>query len=202
MSDTSAVRQALRAALRSWAVTEVRGDQARVLPAPDLDALDECLSAADPGWSLQWACDSLSPPLVRARLSIGGAAREGLSGGHRLDDAKKLALADAFRYFGVSVAGEAPWVEYDPDDGPNTSELGSDPPAVATPVTPAAAPPRPSDPQMDKARAHIDTLMEQLRQNGKGKEALKLVLGGYGETLEESRAIYKELQALQRRAER
>ena len=42
-------------------------------------------------------------------------------------------------------------------------------------------------------------MLDQLRQNGKGSEALKIVLSGYGETLEESRAIYKELQALQRR---
>ncbi|WP_161882274.1 single-stranded DNA-binding protein [Deinococcus alpinitundrae] len=204
MSDApDAVREALRAALSAWAVAEVRGDQARVLPVPDLDTLAGCLTAADPTWGLSWACDSVSPPLVRARLSLGGAAREGLSGGHTLEDAKKLALADAFRYFGVSSTLEAPWVEYDPDDGPNVSELGSLGESPAAQQRGAAARPLPPqvplDPQLSSARAHIDTLMEQLREAGKGGEATRLLLRGYGETVAESRAIYKELQALQRR---
>lgn len=203
MSDSSAVRQALQAALSAWAVAEVRGDQARVLPVPDLDTLDAHLSAADSAWGLTWACDSASPPLVRARLSLGGVVREGLSGGHTLEDAKKLALADAFRYFGVSSTLEAPWVEYDPDDGPNVSELGDlngPPVAQLRDGSPRPLPPQvPLDPQLSKARAHIDTLMEQLREAGKGAEATRLLLRGYGETVDESRAIYKELQALQRR---
>ena len=41
--------------------------------------------------------------------------------------------------------------------------------------------------------------MEQLPDAGKGGAAAKLLLRGYGETVEESRDIYKELQALQRR---
>lgn len=204
MSDApDAVREALRAALSAWAVAEVRGDQARVLPVPDLDTLDARLSAADPAWGLTWACDAASPPLVRARLSLGGAVREGLSGGHTLEDAKKLALADAFRYFGVSSALEAPWVEYDPDDGANVSELGLGETEPVSPLQadkPRSLPPQvPLDPQLSKARAHIDTLMEQLREAGKGGEATRLLLRGYGETVDESRAIYKELQALQRR---
>ena len=194
--DPITLREVLRGLLSAWAVAEVRGDQARVLPVPDLDALDARLSALDPQWSLTWACDAASPPLIRARLSIGGAVREGLSGGHTLEDAKKLALADAFRYFGVASAGESPWVEYDPDDGANTAELGGAAPVEAAP---RPLPEAPRDPQMDKARAHIDTLMDQLRAEGKGGAAMKLLLRGYGETLDESRAIYKELQALQRR---
>ncbi|GAA4006315.1 hypothetical protein GCM10022631_17130 [Deinococcus rubellus] len=204
MSDaTDVVREALRAALSAWAVAEVRGDQARVLPVPDLDTLAEHLSAADAAWGLTWACDAAAPPLVRARLSLGGAVREGLSGGHSLEDAKKLALADAFRYFGVSSTLEAPWVEYDPDDGPNVSELGGLnelPTSQPRRDSPRPLPPQvPLDPQLSRARAHIDTLMEQLREAGKGGEATRLLLRGYGETVDESRAIYKELQALQRR---
>jgi hypothetical protein len=202
MSDPAAVREALRAALSAWAVAEVRGDQARVLPVPDLDALDARLGAADPAWSLSWKVESLNPPVVRAVLGLGGAVREGLSGGHSLDDARKLALADAFRFYGVASAGEAPWVEYDPDDGPNVSELSAGEPEGAPRPGPARPlPPQiPLDPQLSKARAHIDTLLEQLREGGRGKEAMKIVLRGYGETVEESRAIYKELQALQRQA--
>lgn len=202
MSDliATAVQEALRATLNTWAVSEVRGNQARVLPAPDFDALASHLNSVHPTWSLTWACDSVSPPIVRARLSFDGAVREGLSSGHTLEDAKKLALADAFRFFGVSSSLEAPWVEYDLEDGANTSELStlitqSLPAQSATPL-----PDLPKDPQMELARAHIDTLMEQLREQGKGGEALKLLMRGYGETLAESRAIYKELQALQRRS--
>ncbi|AZI42887.1 single-stranded DNA-binding protein [Deinococcus psychrotolerans] len=202
MSDSSAVVQlALRAALSGWAVSEVRGNQARVLPAPDLDTLSAHLAAVDPAWSLTWACESAAPFVVRARLTLGGAVREGLSSAQRLEDAKKLALADVFRYFGVYSALEAPWVDYDPEEGANTSELGAGDfgaeAQTARPVTPL--PSAPKDPQMESARAHIDTLMEQLRQGGKGGEAIKLLMRGYGETVEESRAIYKELQALQRR---
>ncbi|WP_293912749.1 single-stranded DNA-binding protein [Deinococcus sp.] len=204
MSDVALIREALRAALSAWAVAEVRGDQARVLPVPDLDTLDAHLSAADPTWSLSWKIESVSPPMVRAALGLGGAVREGLSGGHSFDDARKLALADAFRFYGVASAIEAPWVEYDPDDGPNVSELIGESSAGTTEHAPRPGPARPLppqvplDPQLSKARAHIDTLVEQLRDGGRGKEAMKIVLRGYGETVDESRAIYKELQALQR----
>ena len=51
---------------------------------------------------------------------------------------------------------------------------------------------------MDKARRHIDDLMEQIRAAGKGREVAHLTLRGYGESVEESRAIYKELQAILR----
>ncbi len=205
-ADKAALKAALRAALTSWAVTEVRGNQARVLPAPDLEMLEAHLSAADAAWTLAWACDSVVPPVVRARLGLGGVVREGLSAGPTLDDAKKLALADAFRYFGVAASGEAPWVEYDADEGANVSELnqdGAEPLSSTQAETPRPLPPQvPLDPQLSKARAHIDTLMEQLREAGKGGEATRLLLRGYGETVEESRAIYKELQAIQRRPER
>ena len=202
-ADKAALKAALRAALSAWAVAEVRGTQARVLPAPDLETLDAHLSAADPAWTLAWACDSVVPPVVRSRLGLGGVVREGLSAGHTLDDAKKLALADAFRLFGVASTLEAPWVDYDPEEGANLSELGpgdAEPPSPTRAETPRPLPPQvPLDPQLSKARAHIDTLMEQLREAGKGREATKLLLRGYGETVEESRDIYKELQALQRR---
>ena len=49
---------------------------------------------------------------------------------------------------------------------------------------------------MEKARDHINDLLEQLRALGRGKEATRFVMRGYGETVEESRAIYKEIQAV------
>ena len=49
---------------------------------------------------------------------------------------------------------------------------------------------------MDKARRHIEDLLEQLKVAGRGGDAARILMRGYGETLDESRAIYKELQAL------
>ncbi|BDP42667.1 hypothetical protein DAETH_26360 [Deinococcus aetherius] len=196
MADPNLIREALRATLTAWAVAEVRGDQARVTLAPDPDALASHLDPVDPAWSLSWACESVQPPVVRARLTVGGAAREGMSGGHTLGDAKLRALADAARFFGVPAPAEGQWVEYDPEDGPNTSDLDAEVGATATRRAPALPPEPPRDPQMDKARRHIEDLLEQLKAAGKGGEATRVLLRGYGETVQESRAIYKELQAI------
>lgn len=198
MPDLDRAREALRAAMTAWAVAEVRGNQARVTLVPDSDQLARHLERADPGWSLAWACESVSPPVVRARLSLLGAAREGLASGHTLDDAKLRALADAVRYFGVPLPSEAQWVEYDPEEGPNTADLLAEAESAASPGVAARPPEPPRDPQMEKARRHIDDLMEQIRAAGKGKEVAHLAMRGYGKTLEESRAIYKELQAILR----
>ncbi|EYB69523.1 hypothetical protein DEIPH_ctg004orf0026 [Deinococcus phoenicis] len=197
MADPDRIREALRASLTAWAVAEVRGDQARVTLSPAPEALALHLERVDPGWSLTWACDSVAPPVVRARLDVLGATREGVGTGHTLQDAKLRALADAARFFGVP-APEARWVEYDPEDGPNTAELDAEAEGVAAPaVRPTPLPPEPPrDPQMDKARRHIEDLLEQLKAAGKGGEATRVLLRGYGETVEESRAIYKELQAI------
>lgn len=197
MSDLDRVREALRASMTAWATLEVRGDQARVTPAPDLDALAALLERADPNWSLHWACESVQPPVVRARLSLLGREREGLAAAYTLNDAKLAALADAARTYGVAPAGEASWVEYDPDDGPNTTDLDAEAPIAAAPaVAPARPAEPPRDPQMEKARRHIEDLLEQLKVAGRGGEAARILMRGYGETLEESRSIYKELAAI------
>ena len=112
-----------------------------------------------------------------------------------------IALADAARLYGVSAAsGEITWVEFDPEEGANTTDLEAelDPDAV-TPAAPVAAtrlPEPPRDPQMDKARRHIDELLEQLKAAGKGGEATRILMRGYGETVDESRALYKQLKAI------
>lgn len=196
MPEFDRVREALRASMSAWATLEVRGDQARVIPVPDLDQLALHLEGADPHWSLTWACDSVQPPVVRARLTLLGVIREGLSGGHTLDDAKWAALADAARTFGVAPAGEIPWVEYDAEDGPNTSDLDEVTPLPTAPAAATLPPEPPRDPQMEKARDHINDLLEQLRALGRGKEATRFMMRGYGENVEESRAIYKEIQAV------
>ena len=196
MPEFDRVREALRASMSAWATLEVRGDQARVIPVPDLDQLALHLETADPQWALAWACDSVQPPVVRARLSLLGVTREGLSGGHTLNDAKWAALADAARSFGVAPAGEIPWVEYDPEDGPNTSDLEDVTPLPGPPAAAPMPPEPPRDPQMEKARNHIDDLLDQLKAAGRGGEAARILMRGYGETLEESRAIYKELHAI------
>jgi hypothetical protein len=163
--------------------------------APDPDTLALHLERVDPQWSLTWACDSVTPPVVRARLSVAGAVREGLSGGHTLQDARLRALADAARFFGVPAPSEAQWVEYDPEDGPNTADLDAEAESLAAPAAPLPPEP-PRDPQMEKARRHIEDLIEQLKAAGKNGEATRVLLRGYGETVDESRAIYKELQAI------
>lgn len=196
MPEFDRVREALRASMSAWATLEVRGDQARVIPVPDPDQLALHLETADPQWALAWACDSVQPPVVRARLTLLGVSREGLSGGHSLNDAKWAALADAVRTFGVSPAGEIPWVEYDAEDGPNTSDLDEVTPLPTAPAASALPPEPPRDPQMEKARNHINDLLEQLKAAGLGGEAARILMRGYGETVDESRAIYKEMHAL------
>ncbi len=195
MSDLDRVREALRASMTAWATLELRGDQARVTPAPDLDLLATHLERVDSNWGIQWACDSVQPFVVRARLSVGGLSREGLASAPTLQDAKLAALAEAARVYGVSPATEGTWVEYDPDEGPNTADLDAE--AEPAPPPPSKLPPEPPrDPQMEKARRHIEDLLEQLKAAGKAGEAARILMRGYGETLEESRAIYKELQAI------
>lgn len=200
MADLDRVREALRASLSAWAVAEVRGDQARVTLSPSPDALAQQLGGVDPAWSLGWSCDHVAPPVVRARLSVLGMTREGLAAGPTLQDAKLRALADAVRFFGVALPTEAQWVEYDPEEGANTSDLDAETEAAASPARRAAPlpPEPPRDPQMDKARRHIEDLLEQLKAAGKSGEATRVLLRGYGESVEESRAIYKELQAILR----
>lgn len=198
MADLDRVREALRASMTAWATLEVRGDQARVTPAPDPDSLAALLDRVDPTWGIGWGCDSMTPPVVRARLTVLGVQREGLAQAHSLTDAKLAALADAGRLFGVGSSTEGQWVEYDAEDGANTSDLDLETDSEAVTLsTPAPLPPEPPrDPQMEKARRHIEDLMEQLKAAGKGGAAARVVLRGYGETVDESRAIYKELQGI------
>ncbi|MBZ9752577.1 single-stranded DNA-binding protein [Deinococcus sp. HMF7620] len=196
MAEPSRVRDALRASMTAWATLSVRGDQARVTLTPDLAVLSAQLDAIDPGWSLTWACDHVTPPIVRARLGVLGATREGLATGHTLADAKLAALADLARSYGVQPSSEAVWVEYDPEDGANTAELEAETPAPQAPASRPLPKEPPRDPQMDKARRHIEDLLEQLKVAGRGGDAARILMRGYGETLDESRAIYKELQTL------
>lgn len=198
MADLDRVREALRASMTAWATLEVRGDQARVTPAPDPDSLAALLDRVDPAWGIGWGCDSMTPPVVRARLTVLGVQREGLAQAHSLADAKLAALADAGRLFGVGSSTEGQWVDYDAEDGANTSDLdveAEDGDVTLTGTMPLPPEP-PRDPQMEKARRHIEDLMEQLKAAGKGGAAARVVLRGYGETVDESRAIYKELQGI------
>ncbi|MCY1703140.1 MULTISPECIES: single-stranded DNA-binding protein [Deinococcus] len=199
------VREALRVSMTDWATLEVRGDQARVVPAPQLTLLVGHLDQADPDWSLHWACDGMQPPVVRARLCAAGLEREGLATGYTLEDAKLAALADAARLYGVAVLGGGDggshWVDYDPDEGADTTLLEAEAETeggVALASRPSLPPEPPRDPQMEKARGHIDDLITQIRAAGRGKEIAPILMRGYGNTLEESRQIYKELQAVLR----
>ncbi|MDO4263146.1 MAG: single-stranded DNA-binding protein [Deinococcus sp.] len=195
------VREALRVSMMDWATLEVRGDQARVVPAPQLALLVGHLDQADPDWSLHWACDATHPPVVRARLCAAGLEREGMASAHTLEDAKLAALADAARLYGVAALSEGHWVDYDPDEGADTTLLEAEAEEAAPAPRPSLPPEPPRDPQMEKARGHIDDLIAQIRAAGRGKEIAPILMRGYGNTLEESRQIYKELQAVLRDAE-
>ena len=203
----------MRASLTGWATVQVQGERALVLPAPDLDALYAGLERALEGhWAIRYAVDHLQPPVVRASLHLGqsgadsavlgssgpGRVREGLGQGHTLQDSRLLAVADALRACGVAPASsEGQWVEYDPEEGANTHELEPEQPA---PMSGAPAPlpsAPPSDPQLERARRHIDDLLEGLRESGLGAQAARVLSSrGYGNTVEESREVYKELKAL------
>lgn len=198
----------MRASLTGWATVQVQGERALVLPAPDLDALYAGLERATDGhWCIRYAVDPLQPPVVRASLHLGqsgegsavpGRVREGLGQGHTLQDSRLLAVADALRAYGVAPASsEGQWVEYDPEEGANTHELEPEQPAPSpgAPASLPSAPPR--DPQLERARKHIDDLLEGLREEGLGAQAARVLSSrGYGNTVEESREVYKELKAL------
>lgn len=193
---------ALQAALSDWAVAEVSGEQARMVSVPSLAHFGAVLDRLGQPWSLGWACDAQGPYMVRARLQLAEQSREGMAQHAQWQEARRLALAEALHLFGVPL--QEHWVEYTPEDGPNTAELPdlgaaaslSAPTLGGVSDVPQAAP----DPQMEKARAHIDRLMESLREAGLGAQTLAIITrhGGYGKNVEESRAIYKELQALQK----
>lgn len=185
--------------MTAWAVLEVQGDQARVQAAPDPDELTAHLERLAPGWSLGWGCDQAGAGgyVVRARLALPeGPSREGLSQGPTLNDAKLAALADLARFFGVAAPGEGHWVAYDPDDGPDVSELEANSEPPAAPQMAGLPPEPPRDPQMDKARRHIEDLLEQLRAAGRGAEAARILMRGYGESVDESREIYRQLRGM------
>ncbi|AFZ68423.1 hypothetical protein [Deinococcus peraridilitoris] len=203
-SDFIAVQGALTGQEAQFAVLELRGDQARVTPTVAAELLYAQLNERfRESWSLSWSVESVSPPIVRCRLEFLGHAREGLGVAHDLAGARGVALTEAARAWQLLPATygtEDAWVEYDPEDGPNTSELG----APDTDEGPAARPVHqsepPRDPQMEKAKKHIDDLMDQLREQGLGKQASLVLVrhGGYGQSVEESRRVYAELKALQK----
>lgn len=198
MPDFASVRDGMRQALSGWAVVRVEDGRAFVLPAPDLEVLYAALDRATGGeWSLTLAVQPGSPLTVQAGLGLHGVTRQGLASGHSLHDARLLAIADALQAYGVALAGEdGHWVEYDEEEGANVHELDVSPaPQPSSPLPP----PTPRDPALEKARDHIDGLVEGLSAAGLGKEAAKvLARRGYGNTLDESREVYRELNSLKR----
>ncbi|WP_045234216.1 hypothetical protein [Deinococcus pimensis] len=201
--DLLAVRDALTREGPRFATLDVRGEQALVVPVLDQDRFYATLTGRlAEHWSLGWRVDSVTPPVVRCRLDLLGHAREGLGTAQDLTGARLVALTDAARAWGIlpeAYAVTPSLVEYDPDEGPNTAELEADAPEPA-PTARALPPEPPRDPQLEKARGHIDDLMDQLREKGLGKQASLVLVrhGGYGNTLDESRKVYAELKALMR----
>ncbi len=198
-ADLEAARDLLHREGPHWAVIEVRGEQARVAAALSLQALYAALqSSFDEAWGLRWAVEQSAPYVVRCRLHLLGGDREGLAVAPALADAQALAAAEAARAWGLlPAAPDAHWVEYDPEEGANTDELsGQDAPAPSG--APRAEPEPTVDPQLVRARKHIDDLLENLKAAGLGGQAARvLARRGYGNTLEESREVYRELKTLQ-----
>lgn len=198
-SDLIAVQEALAGGEPRFALLEVSGDRARVAPVLAPARLFAALSGRfDEAWSLGYAVEHAAPFVVRCRLEFLGRSREGLGQAPGLADARDLALTDAARAWEVLPARfptETAWVEYDPEEGPNVAELGGD---EAAPAAPALPPEPPRDPQMEKAKKHIDDLMDQLRGRGLGGPANRIIVmhGGYGKDVDESRRIYAELKGL------
>lgn len=188
--------RAVEQSYSGFAVLEVRGGQAQVQAVPDPARLVAALGE----FGLEW---SIGGDTVTAILTLAGQRRAGLGRGHTLRDSQALALADALRYFGVPM-GEPQWVEYDEEEGANTLELQAGAPSPL-PGAPAAMTPGDGgsgdpdeEPQMARARQIIDELMEELRETGQGGRAAALITrhGGYGATIDERRAVYRELSRL------
>ncbi|PYE51085.1 single-stranded DNA-binding protein [Deinococcus yavapaiensis] len=202
-SDLAAVRAALSGSASGrdvrFAMLEVRGDRALVTAILRPDAVFAALTERfDEQWDLGYDVVSVSPTVVRCRLAFLGRFRDGLGTGADIEAARLVALTDAVRSWEMTPEGfraEPQWVEYDPEEGPNIDELGDDDSASQARAEP---PESPRDPQMEKAKKHIDDLMDQLRDRGLGKQASVVIArhGGYGKDLEDSRRVYAELKAL------
>ena len=199
-ADLEAARELLRQQEPHWAVIEVRGEQARVAAALALPALYAALqSSLGETWGLGWGVEASAPYLVRCRLRLLGEDREALATAPALADAQALAAAEAARAWGLMPeAPGAHWVEYDPEEGPNTAELEAPEGPAPSPSAPRPEPETVLDPQLVRARQHIDDLLEGLKAAGLGGQAARvLARRGYGNTLEESREVYRELKTLQ-----
>lgn len=204
-ADLLAVQGALAAAQPHWVTLEVQGERARVAPAlspaQTYARLDEAFGET---WGLAWHLESAAPTTVRCTLTLLGTARDGLGQALSLEGAQAAALSDAARAWGLLPAQlRTPdtWVDYDPEEGPNTDELSPEPGEDAPPPASRAPEPPPENPQMVKARRHLDDLMDQLREAGLGAQAARVIAkhgGGYGKDVDESRRIYSELKALQK----
>lgn len=136
-----------------------------------LEVLDRLNEVIGPGnWSEHYSLLSSSPWLIRCRLELYSAAREGFGRGQDLNQTIVEAfLAAAARF---SVGGGHP-----------------------SSTQPAAAGTTDEKPEVHQL---VDRLIERLRQAGQGREAAKLVtrLGGYGHNSEETKRLYTELRDL------
>lgn len=222
MADYPRVREAFRASMTAWATLEVKHDQARVIAAPDFILLSHKLTQLDATWQIAWFCESVQPFIVRANLRVCGIERGGLASGLSLADAKAAALADIAQSYSIASTHEGHWVAYTPEDGPDIGELealalaaAQAAPNMANDVTASDIisqynPYNPynehsehnqygqqqPDQQMQKAKMHIDQLVDKLNSLGKGEQAARIVLAGYGDNLDECRRRYKELSNL------
>lgn len=170
--------------------SEKRGldGKAWLVPYPKPEALIERLEQHFGPYSWQDSYELLlsNPITVKARLSLhidglGLVSREDVGTGPSFPEALAHAFQRVALKFGLGreLQADARW-----------SEEPAGPPTVVTSTQPTEEEVKP------EAHKHIDSLMEQLKAQGMGKEAAKAVMkyGGYGRNLDESRQLFVELR--------
>lgn len=170
-----------------WQVIETQGERLRLQPVLQAQALwerlDDVLAFA---WSLELAVVSVQPAVVCAHLHCLGAKRSGIGQGLNLEAAEIAAISAAAKAFGIGQ---------DELSLPHRWEQAATT-GAASGGTSAAATASITDQDKPQAHRHIDDLVEKLRAAGLGLPTAKLMMRGYGETIEENRALYKQLRDL------
>ncbi|MER3602821.1 MAG: DNA repair protein Rad52 [Thermus sp.] len=193
-----------------WRIEAVSKDKTRALVVPYIDArsvLDRLDQVVGPeNWHDQYEVLSVFPSgsnhlreegpekprlcEVKCRLTIHGVTKEDVGEGDSLKAAFSDALKRAAVKFGIGrylYRVEKQWVDYEPKTGRFT------PPRL----------PLGEGEEEEKPEAHrlIDRLLERLREEGLGKEAVQILIRypGYGRSPEETKRLYGELRDLLRK---
>ncbi|MFN8510335.1 MAG: hypothetical protein U0Z75_07220 [Deinococcaceae bacterium] len=156
-----------------------------------LGRLDDLLGLE---WHLKLEVISPLPAVVIAHLTLHSTVRSGIGEGSNLQEAEVAALSQAALAFGMAHEELTVPSEWHPLDWKPETPLTDPAPTTEMDL-------QPQDEKL-KAHQHIDELIDQLRELGLGLESAKIMKNfkGYGETLEESRQLYRALKELKRAA--